>query len=166
MLTHVDSTGRAVMVDVGAKPATHRHAVAAGRVVMSEAALDEVESVTARKGNVLAVAELAGIMAAKRTAELIPLCHTVPLDNVEVHLIPRPEWPGVDVTATARATARTGVEMEALVAVTVACLTVYDMVKAVDRGARIEAVRVLEKTGGASGSWHAPVLNDDSKVGV
>ncbi|HET9064409.1 MAG TPA: cyclic pyranopterin monophosphate synthase MoaC [Gemmatimonadales bacterium] len=165
-LTHVDPAGRAVMVDVGRKPVTARHAVAIGRVIMSAEALAEVESAAARKGDVLTVAEVAGIMAAKRTGELIPLCHTLPLDKVEVQVVPRPEWPGVEVTATARATARTGVEMEALVAVSVTCLTVFDMVKAVDRGARIEGIRVLEKAGGASGTWHAPAIADDSQVGV
>lgn len=166
MLTHIDPTGRAQMVDVGQKPVTDRHALAAGRIVMSVEALAEVESATARKGDVLTVAEVAGIMAAKRTGDLIPLCHTLPLDSVEVRLTPRPEWPGVEVLATARATARTGVEMEALVAVSMACLTVFDMVKAVDRGARIEGIRVLEKGGGASGLWHAPAVADDPQVGV
>lgn len=166
MLTHVDPAGRAMMVDVGEKPVTARHAVAVGRVLMSIEALAEVESAAARKGDVLTVAEVAGVMAAKRTGELIPLCHTLPLDRVEVRAEAMPDWPGVRVTATARATARTGVEMEALVAVSVTCLTVFDMVKAVDRGARIEGIRVLEKAGGASGTWHAMADEDDSQVGV
>ncbi len=164
-LTHLDANGRAVMVDVGSKPVSQRRAVAAGRVIMSTAALAEVLSATARKGDVLTVAEVAGVMAAKRTGDLIPLCHPVALDRVEVRLEPVTDWPGVRVTATARATARTGVEMEALVAVSVACLTVYDMVKAVDRSARIEGIRVLEKAGGARGDWRA-ADDDDSLDGV
>lgn len=164
-LSHLDEAGRARMVDVGGKPVTARHATAIGRVLMSAEAMEQVEHATARKGDVLTVAEVAGVMAAKRTGDLIPLCHPVPLDRVEVRIVPVPEWPGVRVTATARATARTGVEMEALVAVTVACLTVYDMVKAVDRGARIEAVRVTEKAGGARGTWRADA-DDDPNEGV
>jgi cyclic pyranopterin phosphate synthase len=164
-LSHVAADGRAVMVDVSDKPVTTRRAVATGRVLMSPEALTEVSSATARKGDVLSVAEVAGIMAAKRTGELIPLCHPVGLDRVEVGLELVPQWPGVRVTATARATARTGVEMEALMAVSVACLTVYDMVKAVDRGARITAIRVLEKAGGTRGDWRAPA-DDDSNDGV
>jgi len=154
-LSHLDEAGRARMVDVGAKDVTARVAVAEGRVLMSAAAFDEVERGSARKGDVIGAAELAGVMAAKRTSELIPLCHQIALDRVTVVGELMPDWPGVRVVATVAATARTGVEMEALVAVSVGCLTVYDMVKAVDRDMRIEAIRVLEKSGGARGTWRA-----------
>jgi cyclic pyranopterin monophosphate synthase len=159
-LSHVDSSGRARMVDVGEKPVTARRAIAEGRVMMSRPAFEQVRAAAVVKGDVLAVAEIAGVMAAKRTAELIPLCHSLPLDRVQVELELVEEWPGVQVTATVAATGRTGIEMEALTAVSVACLTVYDMVKAVDRGMRITAVRLLEKTGGARGDWRA--ANSDS----
>lgn len=154
-LTHLDADGRARMVDVGEKGITRREAIAEGRVLMSAEAFGRIAEATATKGDVVAVAELAGVMGAKRTAELIPLCHQVPLEKVAVAVELRPDWPGVLVTASARATAKTGIEMEALVAVGVACLTVYDMVKAVDRGMRIEGIRVVQKEGGASGSWRA-----------
>lgn len=163
-LSHVDAAGRARMVDVGDKPVSERKAVAEGRVIMSAEALAEVESASARKGDVIAIAEVAGIQAAKRTDELIPLCHSVPLERVTVEVVPEPSWPGVRVVATARANARTGVEMEALVATSVACLTVYDMVKAVDRGARIEGIRVLHKVGGTRGSWHADTFDPNEGV--
>ncbi len=123
--------------------------------MMSRAAFEQVRAVAVVKGDVLAVAEIAGVMAAKRTAELIPLCHPLPLDRVQVELELIDEWPGVQVTATVAATGRTGIEMEALTAVSVACLTVYDMVKAVDRGMQITGIRLLEKTGGARGDWRA-----------
>lgn len=156
--SHVDSTGRARMVDVGEKPVTARRAVAEGRVMMSADAFEQIRASALVKGDVLAVAEVAGVMAAKRTAELIPLCHPLPLDQVQVELQLVEDWPGVRVTATVTATARTGVEMEALTAVGIACLTVYDMVKAVDRGMRITAIQLLEKTGGARGDWRVANL--------
>ncbi|MBK7594262.1 MAG: cyclic pyranopterin monophosphate synthase MoaC [Gemmatimonadetes bacterium] len=155
-LTHLDAKGRARMVDVGEKAVTRRIAVAEGNVLMSEVAFALVRDATATKGDVLTVAEVAGVMGAKQTAALIPLCHPVPLDRVTVTTELVPEWPGVRIVATATATARTGIEMEALVAVSVAALTVYDMIKAADRGARIEQIRLLEKAGGARGDWHAP----------
>ena len=155
-LTHLDAQGRARMVDVGEKAITRRIAVAEGNVLMSAAAFALVRDATATKGDVLTVAEVAGVMGSKQTASLIPLCHPVPLDRVTVSTELVPEWPGVRIVATATATARTGIEMEALVAVSVAALTVYDMIKAADRGARIEQIRLLEKAGGARGDWHAP----------
>jgi cyclic pyranopterin phosphate synthase len=151
-LTHFDERGRAAMVDVSAKPETARSATARGRVVMRPETLQLIASGTAAKGDVLGVARLAGIMAAKRTADLIPLCHPLPLSAVVVELEPAaPDC--VEVTATVRTTGRTGVEMEALTAVSVAALTVYDMCKAVDRSMRIEAIRVTAKAGGASGAF-------------
>ncbi len=152
-LTHLDERGRAQMVDVGSKPATERTAVAEGAVRMSREAFDLVAAQSLAKGDVLAVAEVAGTMAAKRTADLIPLCHPVGLDLVEVEARLEPELPGVRIMAKAKVTGRTGVEMEALTAVAVACLTVYDMVKAVDRGMSIEDVRLVSKTGGTRGDW-------------
>ena len=144
------------MVDVGDKPVTLREAVAEGSVRMSDEAFALVRDNAVAKGDVLAVARVAGIAGAKRTADLIPLCHPLPLDVVEVNAEADPSLPGVRVSARARATARTGVEMEALAAVAAACLTVYDMVKAVDRGMRIEAIRLVSKTGGTRGDWVAP----------
>ena len=152
-LSHLDDRGRARMVDVGAKPESERTAVAEGAVRMSPVAFEAVAAQAVAKGDVLAVAEVAGTIGAKRTGELIPLCHPVGLDLVQVEARLEPELPGVRVTATAKATGRTGVEMEALTAVAVACLTVYDMVKAVDRGMVIEEVRLLSKTGGTRGDW-------------
>lgn len=152
-LSHLDSEGRARMVDVGGKMVTDRTATAAGCVRMSDTAFEQVRAGAVKKGDVLAVAEVAGVMAAKRTAELIPLCHPLGLDDIKVDAVLDPRLPGVQVRATARLQARTGVEMEALTAVAVACLTVYDMVKAVDREMTIEQVRLVEKTGGASGYW-------------
>lgn len=152
-LTHLDDRGRPRMVDVGAKPESARTAVAEGAVRMSPEAFELVAAQAVAKGDVLAVAEVAGTMAAKRTGELIPLCHPLGLDLVQVEARLEPELPGVRVTATAKATGRTGVEMEALTAIAVACLTVYDMVKAVDRGMVIEEVRLLSKTGGTRGDW-------------
>ena len=157
-LSHLDAAGRARMVDVSGKTVSERVAVAGGEVHMSEEAFALVLDATRAKGDVLTTAELAGVMAAKRTSELVPLCHPVPLDRIAVEVEPVPQWPGVRVTATARATARTGVEMEALVAVSIACCTVYDMVKSSDRGARITEIRVLEKSGGARGDWRADGL--------
>lgn len=143
------------MVDVGAKAVTAREAVASGSVRMSPGALGALTS-GLPKGEVLRTAELAGTLAAKQTSVLIPLCHPLPLDTVEVRAEPDEGMPGVRITATVRATARTGVEMEALTAVAVACLTVYDMVKAVDRGMTIEDIRLLRKSGGARGDWERP----------
>ena len=155
-LSHTDEHGAARMVDVGDKPVTVREAVAEGSVRMSEEAFALVRDNAVAKGDVLAVARVAGIAGAKRTADLIPLCHPLALDVVEVNAEADPSLPGVRVSARARATARTGVEMEALAAVAAACLTVYDMVKAVDRGMRIEAIRLVSKTGGTRGDWVAP----------
>lgn len=152
-LSHVDEQGRARMVDVGGKPVTARTASAEGRVRMSPAAYELVAAHGVAKGDVLAVAELAGTMAAKRTGDLIPLCHPLGLDAVQVDARLDAELPGVRVVATASVTGRTGVEMEALTAVAVACLTVYDMVKAVDREMVVEGVRLLSKTGGTRGDW-------------
>lgn len=153
--THFDDEGRAVMVDVGAKPATARTATAKGAVIMAPETLTMIVAGTAKKGDVLAVARLAGIMAAKRTAELIPLCHPLMLTKVAVDLTPAPP-DRVEIEATVKLTGQTGVEMEALTAVSVAALTVYDMCKAVDRFMHIEGVRLLHKSGGKSGSWDAP----------
>ena len=152
-LSHLDESGRARMVDVGGKPETERTAVAEGAVRMSREAYEQVAAHAVTKGDVLAVAEVAGVMAAKRTGELIPLCHPLGLDQVTVEARLAPELPGVRVTATAKVTGRTGVEMEALTAVSVGCLTVYDMVKAVDREMVIEGVRLMSKTGGTRGDW-------------
>ncbi|WP_428030301.1 cyclic pyranopterin monophosphate synthase MoaC [Ancylobacter sp.] len=154
-LTHLDSTGAAHMVDVADKAVTDRVAIAEGQVVMQAATLDLILSGNAKKGDVIGTARLSGIMAAKRTHELIPLCHALLLSKVAVEVQPDAALPGLIVRATVRTSGQTGVEMEALTAVTVACLTVYDMAKAVDRGMRIENVRLLEKSGGRSGTWQA-----------
>jgi len=143
------------MVDVSAKPVTERVAVAQGRVVMKPQTLAIVRSGDAKKGDVLGTARIAGIMAAKRTHELIPLCHPLALSQVEVDVAPDAKLPGVTVTARVKVAGKTGVEMEALTAVSVACLTVYDMVKAVERGMRIEGIRLVEKSGGKSGHFRA-----------
>lgn len=155
-LTHLDDLGRARMVDVSAKPESERTAVAEGAVRMSPDAFQAVAQQTVAKGDVMAVAEVAGTMAAKRTGELIPLCHPLGLDLVQVEARLEPELPGIRITATAKVTGRTGVEMEAMTAVAVACLTVYDMVKAIDRGMSIEDVRLISKTGGSRGDWRRP----------
>ena len=152
-LSHLDEASRARMVDVGGKPESVRTATAEGMVRMSREAYEQVAAHAVAKGDVLAVAEVAGVMAAKRTGELIPLCHPLGLDLVTVEARLLPDLPGVGVMATAKVTGRTGVEMEALTAVSVACLTLYDMVKAVDRGMVIEGVRLLSKTGGTRGDW-------------
>jgi cyclic pyranopterin phosphate synthase len=152
-LTHIDSKGEARMVDVSAKPATERVAVAEGRVLMRKATLKLIVSGNAKKGDVLGTARIAGIMAAKRTSELIPLCHPLALSKVELDISPEPELPGCIVRATVKVTGPTGVEMEALTAVSVACLTIYDMVKAVERGIRIEDIHLVEKMGGKSGRY-------------
>ena len=154
-LTHLDAAGAAHMVDVGDKAMTTREALAEGRVVMERATLDLIRGGLAKKGDVIAVARIAGIMAAKRTHELIPLCHPLLLTKVSVEIEPDEALPGLYVRALARVSGQTGVEMEALTAVSVACLTIYDMAKAVDRGTRIEGIRLLEKSGGKSGDWRA-----------
>ena len=147
-LTHIDAKGEARMVDVSAKAATERTAVAEGRVVMSKATLALIVSGNAKKGDVLGTARVAGIMAAKRTAELIPLCHPLALSKVTLDIAPDKKLPGCVIRAT-------GVEMEALTAVSVACLTIYDMIKAVERGVRIEGIHLVEKMGGKSGHYRA-----------
>ncbi|MFT4026383.1 MAG: cyclic pyranopterin monophosphate synthase MoaC [Novosphingobium sp.] len=152
-LTHLDAGGNARMVDVGGKAETKRIAIAAGRIRMSPAALAAIRDGEAPKGDVLAAARIAGIMAAKKTAELIPLCHPLALDAVTVDF--GFEGGALAVTATASLTGRTGVEMEALTAVSIALLTIYDMAKAIDKGMVIEAVRLIEKRGGKSGDWRA-----------
>src|SRR3954464_15701216 len=152
-LTHIDDKGEARMVDVSAKPATERMAVAEGRVVMSKATLALIVSGDAKKGDVLGTARVAGIMAAKRTSELIPLCHPLALSKVSVDIAPDPKLPGCLVRASVKVTGPTGVEMEALTAVSVACLTIYDMIKAVERGVRIEGIHLVEKLGGKSGHY-------------
>lgn len=154
-LTHLDPSGAAHMVDVSQKATTERVAVAAGALVMQRATLDLALSGRAKKGDVVATARIAGIMAAKRTSELIPLCHPLFLDNVSVDIAPDLVLPGFTVRATAKVSGRTGVEMEALTAVSVACLTLYDMLKAVDRGMRIETIALEAKSGGKSGDWTA-----------
>jgi len=154
-LTHIDESGVANMVDVSEKPVTARTAQAEGFVVMAPETVEIILRGDAKKGDVLGTARLAGIMAAKRTHELIPLCHPLLLTKVTVDCALDESLPGVRVTSEVRVSGQTGVEMEALTAVSVACLTIYDMVKAVDRAMRIEAVRVLEKTGGRSGTYRA-----------
>jgi cyclic pyranopterin phosphate synthase len=152
-LTHFDAEGRARMVDVSAKPATAREATAEGLVRMTSETRDLALSGAAKKGDVRAVAEVAGVMAAKRTSDLIPLCHPLALSRCQVRIEPTDE--GLKVTATTATTGPTGVEMEALTAVSVACLTLYDMLKAVERGMTIEGVRLTHKSGGASGDYQA-----------
>jgi cyclic pyranopterin phosphate synthase len=155
-LSHQDEGGRARMVDVGDKPVTERTAEAEGAVRMSREAFDAIAASAVEKGDVLTVARVAGTMAAKRTGELIPLCHPLGLDHVAVEAVLDPGLPGVRIRARARVRGRTGVEMEALTAVAVACLTVYDMAKAIDRGMVIEDVRLVAKTGGTRGDWRRP----------
>ncbi len=152
-LTHFDAAGNAAMVDISGKEITARTATARARVLMLPATLQLIMDGTAKKGDVLGVARLAGIMGAKRTADLIPLCHPLPIAAVTVNLTANPADNAVDIEATVRTTGRTGVEMEALTAASIAALTVYDMCKAVDRGMRIEAVRVVHKAGGKSGEY-------------
>ena len=154
-LSHLDDKGAAHMVDVGEKDVTQRVATAGGRVVMNAETLALIVEGGIPKGDVIATARLAGIMAAKKTADLIPLCHPLALSGVVVELDPDPALPGIVVSATVRCTGKTGVEMEALTAVSVACLTIYDMVKAVEKGVRIEAIHLIEKSGGKSGLWQA-----------
>jgi len=152
-LTHIDASGAARMVDVSAKDATTREAAAACQVVMNAATLALITEGRAKKGDVLATARIAGIMAAKRTADLIPLCHPLSLSAVSIDLAEAPDLPGVLVTTTVRTTGPTGVEMEALTAASIAALTIYDMLKAADRGMRIENLRVIRKSGGKSGDF-------------
>ena len=152
-LSHLGKGGEARMVDVSAKAPTNRVAVAEGRVVMAAKTLDLVLAGNAKKGDVLGAARIAGIMAAKRTHELIPLCHPLPVSKIAVDIEPDRVLPGLSVRATIKVTGPTGVEMEALTAVAVACLTIYDMVKAVERGMRIEGIRLVEKRGGKSGPY-------------
>jgi cyclic pyranopterin phosphate synthase len=152
-LTHIDDTGAASMVDVSSKPMTERQATAEGRVIMAPETLTLIKSGNAKKGDVLGVARIAGIMAAKKTHELIPLCHPLLLSKISVELEQDEIMPGIKVRATVKLSGQTGVEMEALTAVSVACLTIYDMVKAADRTMRIEGIRLTEKRGGKSGHF-------------
>lgn len=154
-LTHVDEHGNARMVDVGAKPDSERIAVAGGSVYMHPATLDLIRQGGIKKGDVLTVARIAGIMAAKRTSEIIPLCHPIPLTHLDVELTLDSERSAIDIRATARTVGKTGVEMEALTAVSSAALTIYDMAKAVDRAMRISDIRLLEKRGGVHGDYVA-----------
>jgi cyclic pyranopterin phosphate synthase len=154
-LTHIGATGEARMVDVSNKPATERIAVAEGRVVMGLKTLDLIVAGNAKKGDVLGTARVAGIMAAKRTPDLIPLCHPLALSKVTLDIVTDKKLPGCIVRATVKVSGPTGVEMEALTAVSVACLTIYDMIKAVERGVRIEGIHLVEKKGGKSGHYRA-----------
>jgi cyclic pyranopterin phosphate synthase len=154
-LTHLGASGEARMVDVSDKEPTERTAIAEGRVVMEKKTLALVLGDDAKKGDVLGAGRIAGIMAAKRTHQLIPLCHPLALTKVAVDIEPDPKLPGLVVRATVKVTGPTGVEMEALTAVSVACLTIYDMVKSVERGMRIEGIRLIEKSGGKSGHYRA-----------
>jgi cyclic pyranopterin phosphate synthase len=154
-LTHLDREGRPAMVDVGDKPVTARVAEAEGRILLSPASFDALRAGGGPKGDPLAIARIAGIQAAKQTATLIPLCHALALDHVDIALEPDAALPGIRARAIVRTRGRTGVEMEALTAVAVALLTVYDMLKAVDRGMTIEGVRLVRKSGGRSGAWEA-----------
>ncbi len=154
-LTHFDEAGQAHMVDVGAKSVTAREAVAEGRILMAPETLALVLEGSAKKGDVLGVARLAGIMAAKKTADLIPLCHPLALSRVALELAPDAALPGVRITATVATSGQTGVEMEALTAVSVAALTVYDMLKAAEKGMQIEGIRLMRKSGGKSGTYEA-----------
>jgi cyclic pyranopterin monophosphate synthase len=154
-LTHIGADGEARMVDVSDKAATDRTAIAEGRVRMAASTLATILAGDAKKGDVIGAARIAGIMAAKKTADLIPLCHPVALTKVSVDISPDDTLPGLNVRAEARCVGQTGVEMEALTAVSVACLTIYDMAKAIDRGMSIEGLRLIEKRGGKSGEWRA-----------
>jgi len=154
-LTHLDKSGAANMVDVSKKAVTERVAIAEGTVVMAEKTLELIVSGDAKKGDVIGTARIAGIMGAKRTHELIPLCHPIGLSKVSVEIEPDTALPGLRVRATTKVAEKTGVEMEALTAVSVACLTIYDMAKAADRGMRISDIRLIEKRGGKSGTWRA-----------
>ena len=155
-LTHLDKQGQASMVDVGAKPSSHRRAVAGGHIVMHADTLSKIKNNTHKKGDVLCCARLAGIMAAKKTADVIPLCHSLSLTAIQLSFQLQEQLPAVYVTAATEVYDRTGAEMEALNAVQVALLTIYDMCKAVDRGMLIKDVHLIEKSGGSSGDWHQP----------
>ncbi|MCM5552725.1 cyclic pyranopterin monophosphate synthase MoaC [Pleomorphomonas sp. NRK KF1] len=154
-LSHLDEKGAAHMVDVSEKAITARTAIAGGRVMMTAETLALIIDGRTPKGDVIATARIAGIMAAKKTADLIPLCHPLPISKAAIDISPDPTLPGLEITAIVRCTGNTGVEMEAMTAVSVACLTIYDMVKAVEKGVRIEAIRLIEKDGGKSGRWLA-----------
>ena len=155
-LTHLTPSGEAHMVNVGSKSVTERRAVASGKVIMAAETLDLVMKGNAKKGDVISIARIAGIMAAKKTADLIPLCHPISLSSVAVEIQADTSLPGLSVTATATVSGQTGVEMEAMTACSVACLTIYDMVKAVDRGMAISKIQLEEKSGGKSGHWLRP----------
>ena len=161
-LTHIDSSGEAKMVDVGDKAVTNREAIAHGQVRMKPETLALIFSGNAKKGDVLAAARIAGIMAAKKTSDLIPLCHPLALTKIKVDITANEKLPGLDVRALAAVNGQTGVEMEALTACSVACLTIYDMAKAVDRGMEIVNIHLIEKKGGKSGHWK---LHQDSNDG-
>jgi len=150
-LSHVDESGKARMVDVGAKPVTERIAIARGEIVMRKSTLDLIQAGQIKKGDVLTLAQVAGIMAAKRTSDLIPLCHPLQLSKVDVECLPDESLPGVKITATVKSTGKTGVEMEALTAVSLTALTIYDMAKAAEKTMRIQNIRLVEKHGGQSG---------------
>ena len=152
-LTHLDAQGEAQMVDVSGKVATIRQAVATGKVRMLPKTFAAIQAGNTPKGDVLATARLAGIMAAKQTANLIPLCHPLPLQKITVEIIPDPQLPGYQIDATVKTKAETGVEMEALTAVSIAALTLYDMAKALEKSIQIEAIHLVSKTGGKSGDW-------------
>src|SRR6202020_971129 len=162
-LTHIGADGEARMVDVSDKAATDRIAIAEGRVRMAASTLAAILAGRAKKGDVIGAARIAGIMAAKKTADLIPLCHPVGLTKVSVDITPDQALPGLTVRAEARCVGPTGVEMEAMTAVSIACLTIYDMAKAIDRGMTIEAVRLIEKRGGKSGEWRAGRAPEDKR---
>ena len=155
-LSHIDARGRAKMVDVAAKADTVREATACGRIVMKRETLALIQRGSVAKGDVLAVAQIAGVMAAKKAHELIPLCHPLLLTGIDVELTPDEKASCVEIAATVRTTGKTGVEMEALTAASIACLTIYDMAKAVDRGMVISGIRLVEKSGGKSGNYQAP----------
>ena len=163
-LTHFDEHGRARMVDVGEKPETEREAVARGRVRMRPETLQIILEGRAAKGDVLAVAQVAGIMAAKKTHEIIPMCHPLLLTSIEVGFEPDPDGAAVDIEARVKTTGKTGVEMEALTAVSAAALTIYDMVKAVDRGMVIDAIRLERKSGGRSGTWSRETVDESPRT--
>jgi cyclic pyranopterin phosphate synthase len=154
-LTHLSAEGRAEMVDISEKPVTARIATATGAVIMAPETLSVILAGDAKKGDVIGVARIAGIMAAKKTHELVPLCHPLALSSIAIDIEPDDTLPGLGVTATAKLDGKTGVEMEALTAVAVACLTIYDMAKAIDRGMRITDIRLEEKSGGRTGNWKA-----------
>ena len=158
-LTHTDDKGKANMVDVGAKPDQERIARASGKILLAPATLQLIRDNQMKKGDVLTVAKLAGIMGAKQTSNLIPLCHPLPLNHVDVKCTPNPDTSTIDIEATARVSGKTGVEMEALAAVTVAGLTIYDMAKAVDKGMQLTNIRLVYKTGGKSGTFQTEELS-------